>query len=51
MDGSVFNYKNWRSGQPNNLENQDCVLLDVNGKWYDTDCSSSEPYICETPAP
>ena len=49
-------YTNWGSGQPDNFDNQDCVLVriresgkDYYGKWYDRRCSDREKYICEKP--
>ena len=48
-------YKNWRSGQPNNFLNQDCVamlkgtyhFMYFNAEWNDEDCSLTLGYICE----
>ena len=48
-------YKNWGSGEPNNLSNEDCVAMlkgtyysrYVNAKWNDEDCSLKLGYICE----
>lgn len=49
-DGSAVNYTNWGNGQPNNVsrENvQDCVLMRVNGRWFDNSCIKNHSYVCE----
>ena len=51
VDGSVFNYTNWGSNQPNNLSYENCVSKDYTGKWHDFGCHWRKSYICETPAP
>ncbi|KAK3100110.1 hypothetical protein FSP39_014947 [Pinctada imbricata] len=47
----AFSYSNWRSGQPNNIgDDQDCVLLQypLTGlKWSDANCSEKHSFICE----
>jgi hypothetical protein len=41
-------FRNWYPGQPNNLNNQDCVNIDAaNGLWGDGPCSSLLHYACE----
>ena len=52
VDGSVFNYTNWGSDQPDNENNEDCVFKEGAGNWNDLDCTKyHRAYICETPAP
>ena len=49
-DGSPIVYSNWMSGQPNDYNNQDCVLYYKQGsyvKWGDESCSVWVPFICE----
>ncbi|XP_038071806.1 macrophage mannose receptor 1-like [Patiria miniata] len=44
-------YKNWDGGKPNNIEDQDCVVINKRqGKWNDRVCGSrNEMYtICES---
>ncbi|WP_441290275.1 C-type lectin domain-containing protein [Sorangium sp. KYC3313] len=42
-------YVNWRPGQPNNDNSQDCVEDNSQGtfQWSDVDCSSDRHFICE----
>nr|QNH72446.1 toxin candidate TRINITY_DN7249_c0_g1_i1.p1 [Pachycerianthus borealis] len=41
-------YKRWRTGQPNNANNQDCAVVASNGYWYDNSCSeSNRRFICK----
>lgn len=48
VSGESVGYTRWASGEPNNLSNEDCVLLYADGSWNDKACSS--PWyrsICE----
>ncbi|XP_074725462.1 C-type lectin lectoxin-Thr1-like [Strix uralensis] len=49
-DNSVFDYKRWDKGQPNNLCNkEDCVVLDkASGfeRWHDYPCNYKFPFLC-----
>ena len=56
-DGSTPGYTNWMPGEPNNYENnEDCGVIKKgywlskyhDGEWYDSRCSKSIGYICET---
>nr|XP_039269898.1 uncharacterized protein LOC120344668 isoform X2 [Styela clava] len=52
IDGSPFNYVNWNSGEPNNVNNEDCVEMVVDhGYWNDLSCGDSRGYICEKEDP
>uniref|UniRef100_A0A3Q3EH48 C-type lectin domain-containing protein n=1 Tax=Labrus bergylta TaxID=56723 RepID=A0A3Q3EH48_9LABR len=44
-DGSYFNFENWCRGQPDNLHNQDCLLMNFgeNKCWDDNTCSKYFP--------
>lgn len=52
VSGESVGYTRWASGEPNNLSNEDCVLLYADGSWNDKACDS--PWyrsLCEnTPA-
>ena len=42
-DGSVNNYTNWNTGEPNNWWNQsdeDCTVFRVSGTWNDLPCTN-----------
>ena len=41
-------YFNWKSGQPDGLGVQDCVLMMTNGQWDDEFCSLVLPFAGET---
>ncbi|XP_026107510.1 CD209 antigen-like protein E [Carassius auratus] len=46
VDGSTLTSGFWKSGQPNNQGNEDCVNTHSSG-WFDTECDSSLKWICE----
>jgi hypothetical protein len=51
-DHSVPHYSYWGPGQPDRpLDQRTCVLANVTGnnvgRWYDVDCSTRNPYVCE----
>ena len=48
-DGSVWNYKNWNVGEPNDLSGtDDCVEYNKNpGNWNDNNCYVAKPFICK----
>ncbi|CAN0021344.1 unnamed protein product [Bubo scandiacus] len=49
-DNSVFDYKRWAAGQPNNLwDKEDCVVLDKASGfelWHDYPCNYKFPFLC-----
>jgi hypothetical protein len=48
-DGAAWSYTNWAPGEPNNINNEDCVELNGNldGTWNDAQCGQLRHYICE----
>ncbi|XP_072174350.1 macrophage mannose receptor 1-like [Diadema setosum] len=48
-DGSHLedSQEQWDTDEPNNLGNEDCVVLRGNGRWNDLRCSNTRAYICE----
>ncbi|CAK8681517.1 unnamed protein product [Clavelina lepadiformis] len=48
-DGSPFNFIFWDSGEPNNVEYEDCMFIygTKNGAWNDDDCYKYHPSVCE----
>nr|AQY54446.1 immulectin 10 [Hepialus xiaojinensis] len=41
-------FENWAAGEPNDVnDNEDCVLLHRNSKYYDINCKSKFPFICK----
>ena len=48
-DQSIILWENWRvsGGQPNNINNQDCVAVNSNGEWDDDACSQLQSFVCE----
>ena len=55
-DGTgLTGYNKWKSGQPNNVDNQDCVAIlegdhtagRYNAEWNDLKCSRQLGYICK----
>nr|XP_006013848.1 PREDICTED: collectin-43-like [Latimeria chalumnae] len=47
LSGEQITYSNWKTGEPNNRKNEDCVEVDFDGKWNDVDCRSTSLIICE----
>ncbi|XP_048579857.1 uncharacterized protein LOC5521688 isoform X1 [Nematostella vectensis] len=48
VDGSNSSFKNWRKGEPNNWQNEDCAEAVWNtGQWNDELCSNTYGYICK----
>merc|ERR1719361_1985791 len=47
-DGTIWNYENWDSDQPNNWQNtnQDCVHMWSLGKWNDNGCTQTFRPLC-----
>uniref|UniRef100_A0A8P4K8L7 C-type lectin domain-containing protein n=1 Tax=Dicentrarchus labrax TaxID=13489 RepID=A0A8P4K8L7_DICLA len=44
---SKTGYHNWNVGEPNSyMANANCVIMDTNGKWYDTGCHSLRSFVC-----
>nr|AQY54447.1 immulectin 11 [Hepialus xiaojinensis] len=41
-------FDNWAAGEPDDFQdNEDCVLLHRNSKYYDYDCKRKFPFICK----
>lgn len=48
LSGGAVTYSKWNTGEPNNLRNEDCVVIHESGEWNDVDCSSTQALIiCE----
>ncbi|XP_061490946.1 pulmonary surfactant-associated protein D-like isoform X2 [Rhineura floridana] len=47
LNGEVIGYSNWAQGEPNNLGNEHCVEMHLDGKWHDRACSLEWLIICE----
>ncbi|XP_070821770.1 C-type mannose receptor 2-like isoform X1 [Chaetodon trifascialis] len=47
-DGSNSSFRHWKPNQPNNLEDQECVLAVFidQGKWNDVKCSLKRHFFC-----
>ena len=54
-DGIPYQYTNWRSGEPNNAnDNEHCVVIQPHfqsdgdgGKWLDVPCDNEYRFVCE----
>ena len=49
LDGSPWNWTNWRTGQPDDRSN--CADIDNEGKWYATSCSMETKPFYYAPCP
>ncbi|KAM6091425.1 mannose-binding protein-like [Theristicus caerulescens] len=48
LNGGAVTYRNWNAGEPNNLKNEDCAVIQDSGKWNYINCSNScALIICE----
>ncbi|XP_076015976.1 galactose-specific lectin nattectin-like [Genypterus blacodes] len=45
-DGSVFSYKPWANGEPNNLHEEDCVEMYASGHFNDISCAVKRKFVC-----
>ncbi|XP_071494553.1 C-type lectin lectoxin-Thr1-like [Diadema antillarum] len=46
--GWTFNYANWRNGEPNNRNDEDCVkVYNDDGRWNDEDCHQEKTFVCK----
>uniref|UniRef100_A0A3B4XXD9 C-type lectin domain-containing protein n=1 Tax=Seriola lalandi dorsalis TaxID=1841481 RepID=A0A3B4XXD9_SERLL len=43
---SETDYQNWYSGQPNDIGNQACLYIYIDGKWLDDPCQSKLSFVC-----
>ena len=41
------NYTNWAAGQPDNIDDEDCVAFWLNGEWNDIHCTEILKAVCE----
>ncbi|MGH0171465.1 UNVERIFIED_CONTAM: hypothetical protein FKN15_061219 [Acipenser sinensis] len=47
LQGDSYTFQTWASGDPDNRGgNENCVVMDKTGGWYDTACSTSCPSFC-----
>ncbi|KAF1383034.1 hypothetical protein PFLUV_G00150060 [Perca fluviatilis] len=45
-DGSIFDYKSWGPGQPDNAGGVEHCLENYQGKWNDNSCPKTQPFLC-----
>eukprot|EP01084_Bolivina_argentea_P082728 149796_1 len=53
VDNTPLTYSFWASEQPNNINNEDCVRVNLHsnavyGSWFDDPCSHQRPILCNT---
>ncbi|MFC1655032.1 C-type lectin domain-containing protein, partial [Myxococcota bacterium] len=50
VSGEAWTFQTWNTGQPDNSNNEDCAeMINVSGRWQDTDCESTKAFVCEKP--
>ena len=52
IDTSPINYRNWMQwlpeiGEPTGGTNENCIVIQRQGKWIDVGCEAEYPYLCE----
>ncbi|XP_066449336.1 CD209 antigen-like protein C isoform X2 [Eleutherodactylus coqui] len=47
LDGSNLSFSNWNNGEPNSLDEENCVESTYTGYWNDLTCTSSLKYVCK----
>ncbi|KAM3913290.1 pulmonary surfactant-associated protein D-like [Leptodactylus fuscus] len=46
-DGKTLTYSNWNTNEPNQQGDEDCVEMQLSGKWNDRACKDKRLNICE----
>lgn len=47
LNGQPVRYTKWKSSEPNNLNEEDCVILLPDSQWNDISCDHQTLIICE----
>ncbi|KAK9400467.1 pulmonary surfactant-associated protein D-like [Crotalus adamanteus] len=47
LNGQPVTYTKWKSSEPNNLDEEDCVILLQDSQWNDLSCNHQALIICE----
>jgi len=49
VTGEAMVFEGWRTGEPNDNNGEDCMIMevDVGGTWDDRDCDNTYGYYCE----
>uniref|UniRef100_A0A8C5WVP8 C-type lectin domain-containing protein n=1 Tax=Laticauda laticaudata TaxID=8630 RepID=A0A8C5WVP8_LATLA len=47
LNGQAVRYTNWKSSEPNNLNNEDCAIVLTDALWNDIACDYQALIICE----
>ena len=47
VSGEPMSFRDFAPGEPNLLAAQHCVALDIDGRWYNRECSDRNRFVCE----
>ena len=47
MDGTPWSFENWKVGEPNGGDGDDCVVQSPTGGWNDIGCTGTKNIVCQ----
>jgi hypothetical protein len=48
LDNRAISFTRWATGEPTGAAaaTEDCIEIDTSGRWYDSVCTVSKPFVC-----
>ncbi|XP_027141947.1 C-type mannose receptor 2 [Larimichthys crocea] len=41
-----LDFSNWKEGNPKNNDRDACAAMDIDGKWFESDCKTPKKFVC-----